>query len=840
MSKFRITPIGTCRIHTPLRRAVPRYPIEMDLRRNYGFVHSSQEALQLIRFLQGEQTFPSEVAQILARDGNLNVYPGTKWERADLHLVELSSSKLISSQGVAVQINYIARHFADFFASTERSRAFWSAVKARKRHDLLDLVRHDASYRRMSRADRELLLSLSIAQQSYRALQTDMAEIVERLGRDRVVFVTHVNAVAADEHVIAARDRLIRIVHSAAEQLEVPVYDPSDLMRQFGQDRALENGGLDLTHFTPAFSDAVFDELHQLNIAPRMAAAGEDSGLAEVEPGSVLAAKLTRMLEFEDLKTVGRKIFAAVRECPNSPSLIALRGFVRSRIGDFESALEDLRAGGDEAGLPEEMRIALVDALYHTGDPEGALQIANSLISDEFESPAIYSMAAQAAEALGRTDDALFYSKQAFRRDRGNLGAALRALKVATKQGDPEQVADWRREILENLAEATNGALEVCMWAVDNRDDAMFTAAIGAVGSYDKAGTIDLFEKAAEASMSRAVADGLVVMANLGRMEPALAHRRADLFQWVLDEAGHMLEVDRPVEAYHLALGFANLEGIPSSQLRIDRLVALAARHKRIVERHLRTSVRNAFTEGDLDAVITLGEGAQQVIPNDGDTAVIVARALHAADRNAEAIDLLVGAQRANPVHWGVRRWLARLASMEPNYALAIPHYGAIQRSSDPAAGAFHSEAARFLERAGRRALRQMRDLWREGRYEDSIVLAEAMRDEGLMAEEIEREFGRMHRLLRIRLREIEQEETDLEEREPILHLMDRIKPDDEAVLRRLALEFMRQFRFGEAAEYWERLDLIKPNNETVLRNRQKCRILAERRAKSSITEVAA
>ncbi len=840
MSKFRITPIGTCRIHTPLRRAVPRYPIEMDLRRNYGFVHSSQEALQLIRFLQGEQALPTEVAPILARDGDLDVYQGIQWDVADVHLVEISSSKLVSSHGVAVQINYIARHFADFFASTERSRAYWSAVKARKRHDLLDLVRHDPTYRRMSHADRELLLSLSISQQSYRALQADMAEIVERLGRDRVVFVTHVNAIAADDHVIPARDRLIRIVHSAAEQLEVPVYDPSDLMREFGQDQALENGGLDLTHFTPTFSDAVFDELHQQHLAPRMAEAGEDSGLVAAEPGAVIAAKLLRLLELEDLKSVGRKVFAAAREYPQSPSLIALRGFVRSRIGDFESALEDLRAGGDEAGLPEEMRIALGDALYHTGNPAGALEVAESLISDEFESPAIYSMAALAAEKLGRSAESLFFAKQAFRRDRGNLGAALRALKVAIDQGDPDEVAEWRGEILENMTEATNGALEVCMWAVDNKDDAMFSAAIGAVGTYDKAGTVDLFEKAAEAGMNRAVADGLVLMANLGRVEPALAHRRADLFQWVLDEAGRLLEAGQPVEAYHLAIGFANLEGIPSSQLRIERLVALAARHKRIVERHLRAAVRDAFAEGDQDAVIRLGEEARQVLPNDGDTAVIVARALHSVDRNADAISLLIGAQRANPDHWGVRRWLARLASMEPDYALAIPNYGAILRSDDALAATFHPEATRFLDRAGRRAFRQMRDLWREGRYEDSIVLAEAMRDERLMPEEVEREFGRMHRLLRIRLREIEQEETDLEEREPILRLMDRIKPDDEAVLRRLALEFMRQFRFGEAANYWERLDLIKPNNETVLRNRQKCRILAERRAKSSITEVAA
>ena len=88
MSKFRITPIGTCRIHTPLKRAASRYPVDVDLRRNYGFVHSSKEALQLIQFLQGEKSFPPEVAPALARDGSFDAYDGTSWEPSDLHIVE--------------------------------------------------------------------------------------------------------------------------------------------------------------------------------------------------------------------------------------------------------------------------------------------------------------------------------------------------------------------------------------------------------------------------------------------------------------------------------------------------------------------------------------------------------------------------------------------------------------------------------------------------------------------------------------------------------------------------------------------------------------------------------
>ena len=840
MSKFRITPIGTCRIHTPLKRATARYPIEIDVRRNYGFVHSSQEALQLIQFLQGEKSFPPQVAPIVARDESFAAYDGTSWNRADLHIVEISSSKLISSHGFPVQANYIGRHFADFFASPERTRAYWTFVRTGNRRDLLEFVRDDPSYRRMSPEDRELILSITQEQQSYRSLQADMNEILERLGPDRVIFVTHVNALTVEDKVIPARDRLIRIVQSASEELQTPVFDPTELMRSFGQERALENGGLDLTHYTPSFSDAVFDEIYQLHVAGRMADVGGDISFAETEPGAAVAAKLARALDIDDFKSVARKVFAAIRETPDSKSLISLRGLIRSRIGDFESALVDLRVGGDEAGLPEEMRIALLDAMCQTGDPEGALRVASSLLSDEYESPAIFSMAAKAAEQLGRSEEALSYAKQAFRRDHSNLAAALRALKVASEHGDPAEVTEWRSEILDNLADAKNGGVEVCLWAISNCDVEMFGAAIGSVAKSDKAGTIDLLEKAAEAGMPVAVADAVLLMARLGRIEPALSHRRADLIQWVLNEAARMVEADRLLQAHRLAQSLLQLEGASNSQLRTDKLIALARRYARIAERHVRTSIREAFGKGDQKEVIRLGDEARLVLPNDADTAIIVARALHGADRQAEAIELLSGAQAANPDHLGAHRWLGRFANLAGDYKIAIRNYGPIARSSDPAAETFRAEAERFFERVGRRALRQARDLWREDRFQEAIEVVEAMRDEKVLPEETELELGRMHRLLRVRLREVEQEENDLAERETILRLMDRIKPDDEAVLRRLALEFMRQFRFGEAADYWERLDAIKPNNETVLRNRQKCRILAARKAKSALTEVAA
>jgi hypothetical protein len=48
VSNLVLTPIGTCRIHTPLRRAAERNALELNLRRNYGFGHTCAEALQLV------------------------------------------------------------------------------------------------------------------------------------------------------------------------------------------------------------------------------------------------------------------------------------------------------------------------------------------------------------------------------------------------------------------------------------------------------------------------------------------------------------------------------------------------------------------------------------------------------------------------------------------------------------------------------------------------------------------------------------------------------------------------------------------------------------------------
>ncbi|MDQ3247251.1 MAG: hypothetical protein M3Q52_10255, partial [Pseudomonadota bacterium] len=64
-----------------------RYPIEVDNRRNYGFVHTSEEALQLVKFLQGDKQLQPQVAPLVARDADLARYEAEEWQPSDLHIV---------------------------------------------------------------------------------------------------------------------------------------------------------------------------------------------------------------------------------------------------------------------------------------------------------------------------------------------------------------------------------------------------------------------------------------------------------------------------------------------------------------------------------------------------------------------------------------------------------------------------------------------------------------------------------------------------------------------------------------------------------------------------------
>lgn len=831
MSKLRITPIGTCRVHTPLRRAAGRYPIGLDLRRNYGFVHSSEEALQLVRFLQGDKQFRPEVAPLVFRDGDLARFEGEEWQPSDLHVVEVSSSKRYVSGPDTVQGNYVVRHFADFFASNERSRNFWLLVKKGHRADLINYLREQPSYRQLPAADRELLASLGLERQSFKAVKADMEEIVERLGRDRVLFMTHVNAMTPDDELIPHRDGLIRWVKMAAEQLEAAVFDPTPSMHEFGQERALEKAGLDLAHFTSAFSDKVYEDLHRSQIGSligaRFEAGDAEDAEAQVE---MLATNLEMMLEIGDWFATAKEIHAVVERRPDALPLIELRGMIRSRIGDFRGAVSDLTKRDDDREMSLGMRTALLRALTEIGDYSRARKVAENLISDEFENAEIYRDAATAAEQTGQVEEAVGFAKQAFRKDRDDLASALHALVLLIQTGQSEVAEEWRKEILENIGTAGSGAFEVGMWAVREGDQDLLTAVLPSVAAVDKGAVIDLLEDAFKAGMTRAVADAVLLAAALGRLSRSLAERRSALYGQLLAEGEALLKAHQTADAFAIARSIVALEDVSSTQIATVRLATLGRRLMRFIVNDVRLSIRDAYKRRASDEVLRAGERAGHMLLDHVDIAIIVARTLRSSGRTKEALELMKQTQSQNPDSFAAARWTARLAASESDYTTALLMYDKLRRSSDPELQTISSEVEEFFGVSEGRALRKLRQLVVHEEYDDALALAQAFREVYGPHERVERELRRMHRALRLRLMAINEEDGEAEDREPILRRIILLRPADPAPLRDLARELMRQYRFAEAAEAWTRLHALDPRNVEVVRSRDRCVKMAERR----------
>jgi len=825
--KLRITTIGTCRVTTPLRRALGKFPIESEHGRVYGYVHSSAEAVQQIQFLQREQDLPDEILPITFRPDIPRDYRTENWTAPDLNIVEISSAKLVSSHGRPVQRNYVYRYFADFFADPARTTQFWSLVKRKDRRALLEYLRGESTYRRLPAEDRALLMSLTMEEQTFDQLKGDMEEIAERLGRDKLLFVTHVNVTTPDEAVIPARDRLIRWVKLAAEQMGIPCFDPTEAMREFGQERAMEHGGLDLTHYTPAFYDRVFAIIHRDHVA-KLVEAGPYLSASDDEESrqQIIADNIEAMIEL-DFRNGAREMFEALRQHPNNTPLKQLRGMVLSRIGDFEGAIAAFTSVDGSATLSQDARMAFLDALVNTGDWQRALGVAEDLLADEYADTAIYEGAALASERLGRDEDALGHWKQAFRHDRSNLRAALNALVLLARLGEPEHLDDWKREVIEHSEEG-DGILEVAQWALANGEEDLVARCFRVVVNQSLERAEDILRSAVRNGLDEAVIECLKAAAELPD-QMVVRRRFRTVSAEIIEHATRRIEQRDTKSAFRLA-----------NAVRPYASASAAVRIVRQVAAHFRDPIREAYAKEDFQAVVALAAEAGEIIFDSTRLAVLVGVSLSRLGHSEEAREIFRRLYETDPESPLVLRWSGRLAQADEDYATAIRMYGALARSQDPVAKRFQAETSRFLERAGRRALQIVRILGREEQFAEAIAIAEAVRDETDMAEQAELELARIHRMLRIQLRAVEQDEGDLEDREPILRLMDRIKPDDEAVLRRLALEFMRQFRFSEAADYWERLDAIKPNVESVVRNRHKCRLLAARRQRSSLTEAAA
>ncbi|MBL4874585.1 MAG: hypothetical protein JKY41_14675, partial [Rhodobacteraceae bacterium] len=262
----RITAIGSCRISTPFKAAPLAQPVVNNTDRIYGYTHTSAEALQQIRFLQGEFSPPPEILPLLMPNADMDALDGATHPTSDIYFIELSSAKELRIAETQVQLNYVTRHFTDFFADKLRARDFWRLADGGQEEAKLVFLNEQESYHSLNESDQCLQQNLTRTLATPETLSRDLSEIRDRL--PNVIFITHCNALAKNQEPIASRAAYIAMVEGAAKALNLPVFNPTASMIAFGQQAAMSDTETSLSHYSEDFGAFLFEGLFETYIAP--------------------------------------------------------------------------------------------------------------------------------------------------------------------------------------------------------------------------------------------------------------------------------------------------------------------------------------------------------------------------------------------------------------------------------------------------------------------------------------------------------------------------------------------------------------------------------------------
>ncbi|WP_418593711.1 hypothetical protein [Ponticoccus sp. (in: a-proteobacteria)] len=326
---FTVTPIGSCRITTPLRMGQATHGVRLNLTRSYGYCHSPAEAVQMARFLRGEAEIPADLWPLVCRSHDRETLGAQPPEMSDLYLVEIASAKELTVDGVSIQLNYLRSAFPEFLSDSTRAAAFWDLADAGDEPATAAFLDSAWSATAEQRAQSKLLARIRRSLVTRDSLRADLQTLASLL--PDLLVVTHVNAVKPDGLPIRSRAGLIDMVAEECAALGLPCCNPTELMVEFGQPRAIEDDSTSLAHFTEAFARALMAEWMRTTIAPRteaLTATRPEPFVAQVEAAierGDLNDACTRLARVSDRFPAARAALDALR---------ADRALAQSDLGD--------------------------------------------------------------------------------------------------------------------------------------------------------------------------------------------------------------------------------------------------------------------------------------------------------------------------------------------------------------------------------------------------------------------------------------------------------------------------------------------------------------------------
>ncbi len=806
-----ICPVGTCRIHTSIARARATHEFVLERTKNYGFTHTAYEARQQIRFMHGLLEVPEHIRPVLFRDTKDSTYSEPMRHEPDIYFIEVSSAKKLMIDGFAVQINYLYRRFDELLSDAGARQRLAELASRSSPEALHDWLEAQPAFSRLSTDNQELIKKLRVETETREGIVEALSDIADLVGRDKMIVTTHVDACAANGKRLDKRTRNVNDVISACEELGIVCYNPTSLMLEVGQVNALKKEGRDLTHFTDEFVDRLFLEwnAHFFGMPAR------DDADVQIIKGFDRAL-IENASTPEDVYAASRALRKAARKYPNNQPLQIEQARFDFRLGNYEAALAFYEERGNDINLGDlDMEAWLVSA-YECGEHQKALEYGETLLGDEVEFPNIYATVARAAAAVGQIDLAIARWKQLFYKGENALEAASEILDLLdSKRNAAAKKDEWVAQVLERYPEHEDALAILWQAAIRKKAIERLIYLLGQSLRMSDETALSLSNECCAADL-QAIGMQLAV----GRTDVNTSSSK--VYEWSeqrrlkwLQEGEDAFEAGDLVKAAQLISGASIAHEKPARKM--YKLVAKA----------FRLRAKEAYKAKDYDEVLQTCADARSALLEFPQMHQLAGRSHYALENYEAAVDEMLIEMADGP--WDIRfAWtLARAAIYAERYDVAIEQLLQIAESEESTTEE-RDDVALKLERLVGRAIRQVRDLSDEGRFDEARSLLEMVaRIEG-SEERVGKESKKLASALSMQIKVLEP--SQFEKRLSLGKKLFDLDPNNVFGAKSAAVGAMKTGKWQTALEYFKAMRPLIDDKEQVDRNIAKCRVKLEKK----------
>ena len=237
---------GSCRVATPLRLLAKTGLVDLETGRNYGFVHSVPEILQIDRFAFDDIAPDPSLSALFSPKADLKDLAKNPTYNPDILVLELSSNKTFWIGDTPVQSNYLNSFFEDHLSDQALSELRYALSKGMV---AAFLTKHGKT---LGAPHRTLLEKITKTSMDQSAITAALSSLKRRA--NQLVIVPHIDAVTQDGSTLPSRQEFRGQVITAAQSLGIDVFDPTTLLEQVGQSQSIEDNSTGLAHYTMPFS----------------------------------------------------------------------------------------------------------------------------------------------------------------------------------------------------------------------------------------------------------------------------------------------------------------------------------------------------------------------------------------------------------------------------------------------------------------------------------------------------------------------------------------------------------------------------------------------------------